>query len=110
MTMDEVESLDALAAILTELSENPYDISLHVKHIALAQEYGLQDQLQVAREMLVGVYAVGQDVWTPMIEYRKSQENLATIQGVERVLELYMRAEEDYLCECSRVTLRIYCS
>jgi hypothetical protein len=102
--MDEVESLDALAAILTELSENPYDLSLHAKHIALAQKHGLQDQLHVARDMLVGVYAGDEDIWTPMIEYCKSQEDLVTPYGVGRVLEMYTRAEEDYLCECSCIT------
>jgi squamous cell carcinoma antigen recognized by T-cells 3 len=97
--MDDVEALEALAEILTQLSENPYDLSLHTKHIALAQKHGLDDQLQVARDMLVGIWAMGEDVWLPIIEHQKANEDLSTAEGVQRVLDLYTRAEDDYFCE-----------
>jgi hypothetical protein len=96
--MDEIQTLDTLAGILSELSDRPYDLALHGEHIALAQDHQLGDQLEVAHSMLVGVYAVDEDTWTSMIVHRKSQEDSTTMAGVQRVLETYQRAEDDYLC------------
>jgi hypothetical protein len=97
--MDDVESLEELSNILSELAEKPYDLRLHQQHIALAQKYGMDDQLQVAREMLTSTWAMTEDFWLPMIESLKATVDLASVEGIQSVLGLFNRAEEDYLCK-----------
>jgi hypothetical protein len=98
--MDEAASLDAIANVLTALSENPYDRALHAEHIRLAHALGAPDQLRAAREMLADVWACADDVWLPMLDAEKVQDGAETPEGAARVLELYARAEQDYLCAC----------
>lgn len=99
--MDEVESLEALSNILTSISETPYDFSLHVQHINVAETLGegQQDQALSAREMMTGFWAAGEEVWLPLIDARKAAVDLDTEEGVVEVLEVYEKAEDDYLCE-----------
>lgn len=99
--MDEAESLEALSNILTSISENPYDLFLHVQHINVAESLGegQQDQALSAREMMTGFWAVGEEVWFPLINAKKASVNLDTEEGVAEVLEVYEKAEDDYLCE-----------
>jgi hypothetical protein len=99
--MDEVDSLEALANILNDLSENPYDLSIHYKHVALAQQNGMDDQLQVACDMLAGVWSSSDTFWFPIIEHCKTRQATNTGEGVQYVLDMYKRAEADYLCEPS---------
>ncbi|KAH9999668.1 hypothetical protein BJV74DRAFT_823117 [Russula compacta] len=95
--MDEEQALEALSDVITALSETPFDLSLHAKHIQLAAATGMDDQVRAARETLTAYYACGDDVWLPLIEDKKSVADLDTIDGVLSVLLAYKRAEDDYL-------------
>lgn len=99
--MDGVESLEALSNILTSISENPYDFSLHVQHINVAETLGedQKDPALSAREMMTGFWAAGEEVWLPLINARKASVDLDTEEGVAEVLGVYEKAEDDYLCE-----------
>ena len=99
--MDEVEALEALSNILTSISETPYDLSLHVQHIGVAETLGegQQGQALAAREMMTGFWAAGEEVWFPLIDAKKAAVDLDTEEGVAEVLEVYEKAEDDYLCE-----------
>ncbi|KAG5646531.1 hypothetical protein DXG03_003298 [Asterophora parasitica] len=96
--MDEAQSLEALAKILNDISERPYDISLHVQHTRLAQSMeGMETQVKSALEMLTDFLAAGQDAWTFLIGEKEKAVDLQTAEGVEELLALYARAEADYL-------------
>ncbi|TFK73607.1 hypothetical protein BDN72DRAFT_761449 [Pluteus cervinus] len=96
--MDVTQSLDDLANVLTELSEKPLDIGLHVRHIHLAQSLeGDEAGLNGAREMMTDFLAADEAVWVPLIDSRHKSVDLDTLNGVEELLNLYERAEEDYL-------------
>lgn len=92
------DGLDALANLLTELSVNSFDINLHVQHINLARSLNMDAQVFIAQEMAASFLAVGDDVWLPLIEAKMSSANLENPAHVLEVLELYARAESDYLC------------
>jgi hypothetical protein len=97
--MDEAQSLDALANILDQLSQKPYDISLHAQHIRLAQSNeGLESQVHTAQKMLPIFLAAGEDVWVPPIEAEEKPKDLDSFDGLPEVLALYVRVEADYLC------------
>lgn len=99
--MDEVRSLDALAKLLNDLSERPYDINLHIQHLQLAKSLeGMESQITSACEMLVDFLAAGEQVWFILIDAKEKLVNLETQEGVEELLALYSRAESDYLCTC----------
>ncbi|KAG9315935.1 hypothetical protein JVU11DRAFT_3587 [Chiua virens] len=92
------DGLDALADLLTELSVNAFDINLHLRHINLARSLPDMDaQVLVAQEMAASYLAVGEDVWLPLIHAKLSSANIEDPAGVLEVLELYARAENDYL-------------
>ena len=99
--MDEAESLEALSNILTSISETPYDFALHVQHINVAETLGegQQEQALSAREMMTGFWAAGEEVWFPLIHAKKASVDLDTEEGVTEALEMYEKAEDDYLCE-----------
>lgn len=92
------DGLDALANLLTELSVNSFDINLHVQHINMARSLDMEPQVVVAQEMAASFLAVGDDVWLPLIQAKTSSANLENPADVLEVLELYTRAEADYLC------------
>jgi len=97
--MDETESLEALANILTAVAERPYDISLHAQHVKLAQSLeGMESEAQSAMEMMTQLVAAGDDVWVPLLNSKEQSVDLETEGGVQELLELYSRAEDDYLC------------
>ncbi|CAA7261390.1 unnamed protein product [Cyclocybe aegerita] len=96
--MDGSDSLDALANILNDLAEKPYDVSVHTRHIQLAQSFeGLEAEALSAREMMTQLLAAGNDVWLPLLEAKEQTVNLDTADGVQELLSLYARAEADYL-------------
>ncbi|KAF8964174.1 hypothetical protein BDZ97DRAFT_1816638 [Flammula alnicola] len=96
--MDESESLDALAKILTAVAEKPYDASLHAQNIRLAQSLeGMEAEVQSAREMMIQLVAAGDDVWLPLLTAKEQAVDLETEEGVQELLALYSRAESDYL-------------
>ncbi|KAI0036479.1 hypothetical protein K488DRAFT_41187 [Vararia minispora EC-137] len=91
-----MDSLQALADVLTALSENPLDISLHIQHISLAEHAG-DEQATEAREMMTAYWAVGDEVWMPLIDAKAHAVDVDTVAGAQEVHELYKRAEGDYL-------------
>ncbi|KAF8195410.1 hypothetical protein BJ912DRAFT_956851 [Pholiota molesta] len=96
--MDESESLDALANILTAVAEKPYDVSIHGQHIRLAQSLeGMESEVQSAMEMMVQLVAAGDEVWLPLLTAKEQAVDLETEEGVQELLEMYARAENDYL-------------
>jgi squamous cell carcinoma antigen recognized by T-cells 3 len=104
--MDESQSLDALANLLTELAEKPYDTTLHAQHIRLAQSTdGLESQVHAAREMYTNCLAAEEDIWVPLLNEKETSVSLNTKEGLEELLALYSRAESDYLCAYSVVHL-----
>lgn len=96
--MSGTSAVEALSKLLEAISENPYDLSLHVQHIRLAQESGDEEQAHAAREMFAGFWAVGDDVWLPLLDAKERHEDVDTPEGMQAVLAHYRRAEEDYLC------------
>ena len=96
--MDEAATLEALANTLTLLTENPYDLSLHVQHVRLARESGMEDQVEAALDMIVTYWAAGDEVWLPIIDAKIRSTDLETAEGVQTVVELFEKAEVDYLC------------
>jgi squamous cell carcinoma antigen recognized by T-cells 3 len=96
--MDEVDSLEALANLLTLLNENPYDLALHSQHVHLARETGLEDQLEAALDMVTTFWAAGDYVWLPLLNLKIKYIELDSAAGIKSVLELFDRAESDYLC------------
>jgi squamous cell carcinoma antigen recognized by T-cells 3 len=97
--MDQPHDLDALASILTGLAENPYDYEAHVRHIRLLESaQGMESDLIAAIEMMANFYAIGEDLWSILIENKKKSVDLKTANGVGELLALYERAEADYLC------------
>lgn len=96
-----MDELDALANILTAVAERPYDISLHAQHVKLAQSLeGMETEAQSAMEMMTQLVAAGDDVWVPLLKSKEQSVDLETEGGVQELLELYLRAEADYLCAC----------
>lgn len=108
--MDETEALEALSNLLTDLSANPYDISLHARHIGLASATSMEDQEHLAREMMVTYWATGDEVWLPLIEAKEKTVDLGSREGVQEVLDLYNKAEDDYLCASFTFRLLWLCS
>ncbi len=96
--MDEADALEALANTLTLLTENPHDISLHAQHVRLARETDMKDQLEAALYMVTTFWAAGDYVWIPLIDIRIEDADLEDSEGINEVLALFQRAEEDYLC------------
>jgi squamous cell carcinoma antigen recognized by T-cells 3 len=93
------ENLDALAKVLSELSERPHDIALHARHIQLAKSLEVEPtEVQSALEMSTQFLAAGEDVWLALIEAKEASVDMGTVEGVEELLALYSRAEADYLC------------
>ncbi|KAI0263961.1 hypothetical protein BC834DRAFT_283892 [Gloeopeniophorella convolvens] len=95
--MDEEQALEALSNVITALAEAPYDLALHAQHIQLAAAAHMDDQVLAARETLAGYYACADDVWIPLIEAKRASVDVDTVEGALAVLEVYGRAEEDYL-------------
>lgn len=97
--MDESQTLDALANLLNELADKPYNVALHSQHIRLAQSsQGLESQVHAAREMYANFLAVEEDTWIPLINAKEISVDLDSKEGLEELLALYLRAESDYLC------------
>ncbi|KAJ7645566.1 hypothetical protein DFH06DRAFT_1425383 [Mycena polygramma] len=96
--MDESQSLDALANVLSQLESKPFDLSLHATHIQLTQSLeGMQEDALSAMEMMTSFYAAPEDVWLALIKAKEEAVDINTSNGVEELLALYRRAEEDYL-------------
>ncbi|TCD69018.1 Splicing factor [Steccherinum ochraceum] len=95
--MDEAEALDALANALTNLGDNPFDLSLHAEHIRIAQATGMQDQVEAALEMLTSYWAAGDYAWIPLVTSRAASEELEGLEQLQEIQSLFEKAERDYL-------------
>ncbi|KAJ2935129.1 hypothetical protein H1R20_g1982, partial [Candolleomyces eurysporus] len=92
-----MESLEAVDKILSKITAKPLDLSLHLRHIELAKALeDLEFQL-TAFQTLTQFLAVGDEIWSPYIDAKAKYLDLDTAEGVEELLQLYERAEEDYL-------------
>ena len=97
--MDESHSLDALANILNDVAEKPYDAPTHARHIRLTQSMeGMESEITSAMEMMTQFLAAGEEVWLPLINAKIQELDLDTEEGVVELLALYIRAESDYMC------------
>jgi squamous cell carcinoma antigen recognized by T-cells 3 len=97
--MDDSHSLDALANILNDVAEKPYDAPTHARHIQLTQSLeGMESEITSAMEMMTQFLAAGEEVWLPLISIKMQELNLDTEEGVVELLALYRRAESDYMC------------
>ena len=99
--MDEADALEALAGVLTSLTGNPYDITLHAQHVRLARETGMDDQLEAALDMVTAFWAAGDYVWLPLLDSKRNAVDLDSTKGIKAMLALFERAEGDYLCKCA---------
>lgn len=98
--MEEADALEALSTILTRLTENPYDLSLHAEHVRLARETGMQDQVESALEMVTAFWAAGDHIWQPLLEHKVKSGSLESAEHLQEIMGMYERAEADYLCMC----------
>ena len=87
---------EALATVLTELSERPFDFALHLKHISLVQSS--PNESVSAMEMMSNFVAVGDEIWLPLITAKRAAVDIKTANGVGELFALYEKAEADYLC------------
>lgn len=107
--MDQADALEALVDVITLLNDNPFDIALHAQHVRLARETGMDDQLESALDMVTTFYAAGDYVWLPILDLKMKSSEVDTAEGIKDVLEVFERAEADYLCEYSRPLLLLWC-
>ena len=98
--MNEADALEALSGVLERLTEDPYDIALHVEHIRIARATGMEDQLDSALDMVTAFWAAGDDVWLPLLERKIATSDLQSPDDLKAILDLFTRAEGDYLCTC----------
>ncbi len=100
--MEDPENTDALleelSNVLTQLAENPHDLSLLAGIVRISLSPGMHDQLESGLEMATSLWPVGDGVWLPLIEYKLGLETARSPEGVLEILELFERAEGDYLC------------
>ena len=97
--MNESDALDALSGVLERLTENPYDISLHAEHIRVARATGMEDQVESALDMMTAFWAAGEDVWLALFQRKINTANLEAAEDLRGILDLFTRAEQDYLCK-----------
>ncbi|TFY58334.1 hypothetical protein EVJ58_g6483 [Rhodofomes roseus] len=95
--MDEADALEALSDILNRLTEDPYDITLHIEHVRVAHQTGMDEQVDSALEMVTAWWAAGEYVWLPLIERKLQAGNLESPEDLRGILDLFNRAERDYL-------------
>jgi hypothetical protein len=58
----------------------------------------MEAEAQSAMEMMTQLVAAGDEVWLPLLNAKEESVDLETECGAEELLELYSRAEADYLC------------
>ena len=98
--MDDEQALETFTNILNLLSEKPYDFSLHLQHVRIANSLqGMDTEARAALETFTSFYATGDDVWMPLIEAKEASTDMTSAQSVLELLALYEQAEGDYLCE-----------
>jgi squamous cell carcinoma antigen recognized by T-cells 3 len=103
MDIDESKQLEQLSNVLNQIAENPLKTSLHLRHIQVAKSLGpddgTNDSLVSAYQMMVDLLPAPESIWLALLEAKQTTLPLETEEGVVELLELYNRAEADYLCE-----------
>ncbi|SCV74534.1 BQ2448_7563 [Microbotryum intermedium] len=89
--------MERYSTVLAELSERPYDRSLHSSHVSLARTLGDEDGLEQAREMLASYYPLTQDEWMQWIDDRKAKLNHDDMEPHVALLELYSKSTRDFV-------------
>ncbi|KAG7088241.1 hypothetical protein E1B28_012255 [Marasmius oreades] len=96
--MDDIQALEAFTNVLNLLTEQPYDISLHLQHIRIANSLeGMDTEAKAALETFTTFYAAGDEVWLPLIDAKEKSSDMNSAQDMLELLALYERAEGDYL-------------
>jgi hypothetical protein len=115
-TMNATDALESLSTLLTSLSESPYSLELHAKHIQLASLPELADQFEDATQLMSNFYAATDEVWLPFVQrkigrlgilddFESAEEPLSvnlgdvSVETVLDVLESFRKAANEYLCE-----------
>lgn len=95
------ESLNALGDVLSQIAEQPFHVALHIQHIRIAgSQPDLGAELKSALEMMTEFLAADPEhVWLPLIKQREASLDSESSLELEGFLELYERAENDYLCK-----------
>lgn len=96
--MDEADALEALSHILERITEDPYNISLHVDNVRIARDTGMEDQVESALDMVTAFWAAGDYVWLPLIESKISSSNMESRVDLQTISDLFEKAEQDYVC------------
>ncbi|KAH6912804.1 RNA-binding protein Prp24 [Coprinopsis sp. MPI-PUGE-AT-0042] len=101
MDIDESKQLEELSNVLNQIAENPLKRSLHLRHIEVAKSLGPDDgsneSLVSAYQMMVDLLPVPESIWLAFIQAKEKSLALDTEKGVTELLDLYNRAEVDYL-------------
>ncbi|TRM63998.1 hypothetical protein BD626DRAFT_547754 [Schizophyllum amplum] len=95
----DASGLDALAGILNQIVEKPFDVALHAQHIRLAEASTDPTSAEVvsACEMYTNFMPAEETVWARFLAHKEATLDLTTAAGLEELLNLYERAENDYL-------------
>ena len=105
MDVDYSSKLEELSNVLNEIVEKPLHYALHLRHIQVAKSTGSDDasneNLASAYQMMVDLLPVSEEIWLEYLELKEKSLRLDTEEEVAELLELYNRAEGDYLCECA---------
>ncbi|GAA6059133.1 hypothetical protein JCM10212_003880 [Sporobolomyces blumeae] len=94
------ELLKGYSATLERLAASPYDRDAYLDQIALANQLGLDDEVENGRNDLADHFPLTQAEWTEWIDDKKSRLPTAPYDDVEpfmHVIELYRRATRDIL-------------
>ncbi|KAF8527992.1 hypothetical protein BU17DRAFT_38620 [Hysterangium stoloniferum] len=106
-------ALESLSALLTSLSEAPYDLGLHAKHIQLASSPDLEEQFDDATQLLLNFYAATDQVWLPFLQTKMQRINIpydfdnqqeseldlkdVSLEVLLDLLDSFRKAANDYL-------------
>ncbi|KAL7416070.1 hypothetical protein BDY24DRAFT_439291 [Mrakia frigida] len=97
---DEVlAALEEMEKVINELNiaGREFSISLHQKHVALATQAGLDDQVEAARTMMVQSVTCGDDVWIPLLDSKTATADVTSSSDLADLLQLHEQSVEGYL-------------
>lgn len=109
------DALDELSNVLTAISESPYSLELHAKHITLTSLPELSEQFESAIELLTTFFAAPPQVWQAYLHSKVTKLGIpedfedadevtsvdlknVDLQTLNDLFECFRRATSDYLC------------
>ena len=121
-------SMERYAALLDQITSAPFDKQLHLQHIDLTKKLGDEQGLEDARNMMATYFPLPEGepshhctdacrltnesrvaaMWLEWIASRKEKVAAAPADDMTahvELLELYKRANDDYLCTLALVLL-----